>query len=101
MRISQSTDTAKKCHLEKQKIIAFSFNMSLQGRQINWYLVHMVINKLYPFSMSGYGVHHYRWYTRHHEDCTKYSTTQFQFWLEIREIWQDGTLGKNWPVRPL
>ena len=42
-----------------------------------------------------------RWYIRHHDNCSKPPITECDFWLEIRVMQQDGTLGKMWPVIPL
>ena len=51
--------------------------------------------------MRDYGVYWCLWYIRHHEYCTHHRTLKFILWPDIREMKQDGTLGKMLPVRPL
>ena len=54
-----------------------------------------------PVTVIYYRLYWFRWYIRHHEYFTNHSIMDCRFWPEIREINQDGALGKMWPVRPL
>ena len=59
------------------------------------------MDQLDPVTMRYYRVYRYRWYIINHEDCAKHPITECQFWPDIEEMQQDGTLVKMWPVRPL
>ena len=54
-----------------------------------------------PVTIRDYGVYHCQWYTKHHKDCNKNLTTECHFWFDIREMNQEGTLGKMFPVIPI
>ena len=54
-----------------------------------------------PIYMRDYGLYQCRWYIRHHDNCTHPRKMKCRFWLDIREMKQDGTLGRKKTVRPL
>ena len=58
------------------------------------------LDKSDPIAMEDYGVYRCRWYIRNVEDSTKKTIAECRFWPEIREMKEDGTMGKIVVLRP-
>ena len=79
----------------------FIKHRSAGSTQIKWYLLQVDMVQSYPVNIRDYGVYRCWWYIRHLEDFTKRPIIKCCFWPEIREMHQDGTLGRMQPVIPL
>ena len=49
----------------------------------------------YYVDMIYHGVHHFHWYNIHHKDFTKHPEMECSFWMDIRDIKKEVTLGKK------
>ena len=82
----------------KDKIFIIK-HISAGSTQAQWYLIQVDMDQSDMVSMRDFGVYQCRWYIRHQEDCTQNCTMECRFWMDIREINQDGTCGKMLSVR--
>ena len=76
-------------------------HISSGSSQNKWHLVQVEMYQSDPLSVWCHGVYQFQCYIENHKDCTQNPTIECFFGEEIREMRQDGTLGKILPVRPL
>ena len=79
----------------------FIKNIVTGSTQAKWYLVQLKMEQSNLIEMRDYGVYRCWWDIRNHKDCTQNRTMECCFLTDIRDMKQDSTLGKTFPVKPL
>ena len=78
----------------------FVMNQTIGEITPKWFLVQVDLDMSENVSMMDYGFYHFKWYTKHFEDCTLAHIFECSFWREIQDLKRYGTLGKKVPVAP-